>query len=77
MKIIEEVRCAKCGKKQVKNIEELLQENLFWRVCEFCNRYGLYQITRRKLTSIREWMTAIYLSMDPESLEKSLLRIRK
>ena len=59
MKIIREVICSKCGKKQTKDIRELLQSDLFWRVCEFCHQYGLAVVTRHKLT-IREWMQALY-----------------
>jgi hypothetical protein len=58
MRVIREVVCSRCGKKQVKEAEELLKKNdLFWSVCEFCNRYGLEVVTRRKFT-IREWMEA-------------------
>ena len=59
MKIIREVICSKCRKKQVTNVEDLLRGDLFWRVCEFCHQYGLGVITRHKLTA-REWMEALY-----------------
>jgi hypothetical protein len=59
MKVIREIVCSKCGKKQTKDIRELLQVDLFWRVCEFCQRYGLVVVTKHKLT-IREWMQAFY-----------------
>jgi len=58
MRVIREVVCSQCGKKQAKEVEDLLKKSdLFWSVCEFCNRYGLEVVTRRKLT-IREWMEA-------------------
>jgi hypothetical protein len=59
MKIIREVICSKCGKKQTKDIRELLQADLFWRVCEFCHQYGLAVVTKHKLT-FPEWMQALY-----------------
>ena len=59
MKIIREVICSKYGKKQTKDIRELLQADLFWRVCEVCHRYGLVVVTKHKLT-IHEWMQALY-----------------
>ncbi len=59
MKIIREVICSKCGKKQVRDKEELLKDNLFWRVCEFCNQYGLEIVTRHEL-SVREWLEALF-----------------
>ena len=59
MKIIREVICSKCGKRQIHNVRELLQANLFWRVCEFCNQYGLVVVTKHRLT-IGEWMQALY-----------------
>ena len=62
MKVINEVICSKCMKKQLKDIEELLQSNLFWRVCEFCNQYGLKIVARQKL-SVKEWMEAFYNTM--------------
>jgi len=72
MKLIKEVICSKCGKKQIKGIKELLVGNLFWRTCEFCNRYGLYRVTRWKLTSVREWLMVLYLSMDLQHVEKAI-----
>jgi hypothetical protein len=59
MKIIREVICSKCGKKQTKDVRELLQADLFWRVCEFCHQYGLAVVTKHKLT-FPEWMQALY-----------------
>jgi len=59
MKVMRKIVCSKCGKKQTKDIRELLQADLFWRVCEFCRQYGLVVVTRHKLT-IREWMQALY-----------------
>jgi hypothetical protein len=59
MWIIREVICSKCGKKQTKDIRELLQADLFWRVCEFCHQYGLAVVTKHKLT-FPEWMQALY-----------------
>jgi hypothetical protein len=62
MKVIREIVCSKCGKKQTKDVEGSLPDNLFWRVCEFCNRYGLTLVTRRKLTA-QEWMEALFFSI--------------
>jgi hypothetical protein len=62
MKVIHEVVCSKCGKKQVRDVEDLLKSDLFWRVCEFCRQYGLQKIIRRKLT-LGEWMQALYNTM--------------
>jgi hypothetical protein len=59
MKVIREIVCSKCGKKQTKNMGELLQADLFWRVCEFCHQYGLTLVTKHKLT-VREWMLAFF-----------------
>ena len=59
MKVIREVICSKCGGKQVRDKEELLKGDLFWRVCEFCNQYGLKVATKHKLT-IRDWMEMLY-----------------
>jgi len=72
MRLIKEVICSKCGKKQIKDIKELLVANLFWRTCEFCNRYGLYRVTRWKLTSFGEWLMALYQSMDLQRVEKAI-----
>ena len=62
MKVIKEVICSKCLKRQIKDREELLQSDLFWRVCEFCNQYGFKITIRHKLTMI-EWMEAFYNTM--------------
>ncbi len=59
MKVLREVFCTKCGKKQVTDVKDLLKSGLFWRVCEFCNSYGLEIRTRRKAT-FREYMEAFY-----------------
>jgi len=59
MRIIREVICSKCGKSQVRDKEELLKGDLFWRVCESCGRYGLTIVARHKLT-IRDWMEIFY-----------------
>ncbi len=59
MKVIREIICSKCGKKQIRDREELLKSDLFWRVCEFCNQYGLTIVTKHKLT-IRDWMETLY-----------------
>lgn len=59
MKVIKEVICTKCGKKQKNNIAELLESDLFWQVCEFCQRYGLKVQTKVKL-SFKEWMEGFY-----------------
>jgi hypothetical protein len=60
MKIIHEIKCPCCDRKQRTDIESLWKEDLFWQPCEFCNRYGLYKIERKKLTSVREWMMSLY-----------------
>jgi len=62
MKTIREVICTKCGKKQVTDVADLLTNELFWRVCEFCRRYGLTIITRQK-ASFREYLEAFYNTM--------------
>lgn len=59
MKIIREIFCTKCGKKQVTDVENLLKSDLFWQVCEFCSSFGLKIVTRRKAT-FREYMEAFY-----------------
>ena len=59
MKIIREVVCTKCGKKQVTDVRDLLNSDLFWRVCEFCHSYGLEIIARKKAT-FQEYMEAFY-----------------
>ena len=78
MKVIREVICSNCRKKQVKDLEELLRGDLFWRTCEFCDRYGLTMITRRKLT-IREWMEALFYTIGfrVTETEASLKRLLK
>ena len=77
MKVIREVICSKCGKKQTK-VEGKAQDNLFWQVCEFCNRYGLTLVARRKLTA-QEWMEALFFSIgfrvaETEAFLKKLLK---
>lgn len=59
MKIIREVICSRCGKKQVTDVKELLESDLFWRVCEFCRSYGLKVLVRKRAT-FREYMEAFY-----------------
>jgi len=71
MTIVKEVVCSKCGRKQMQDLEDLLQANLFWRPCEFCNRYGLCRTVRQKMTSLSDWLTALYRSMDLAPYEKS------
>jgi hypothetical protein len=71
MKVVKEVICSQCGRKQETHAEELWGENLFWRTCEFCKRYGLYRSVRQKLTSVRDWLNVIYQSMDFSPVEKS------
>ncbi len=78
MKVTREIVCSKCGKKQIKDEEELLREDLFWRTCEFCNCYGLGFVTRRKFT-IREWMEALFFTIgfrvtEVEAFLKRLLK---
>lgn len=77
MSIIKEVVCSKCGKKQVHDLQDLLKENLFWRTCEFCHRYGLYRTVRQKMNSVSDWLTTLYKAMDLTPIEKSLVSIRK
>jgi len=78
MKVIREVICSNCRKKQIKDVEELLRGDLFWRTCEFCDRYGLVLVTRRKL-SIREWMEALFYTIGfrVTETEASLKRLLK
>jgi hypothetical protein len=80
MKVIREVVCSKCGGKQVRDKEELLKSDLFWRVCEFCNQYGLTVATKHKLT-IRDWMGMLYntwglRAAQTEAFLKDLLKDR-
>jgi len=80
MKVIKEVICSKCSKRQINEIEDLLQSDLFWRVCEFCNQYGLKIAIRHKLT-LKEWMEAFYNTMgfrvlQVEAFLKDLLKDR-
>jgi len=80
MKVIREVICSKCRKKQVNDLEDLLRNDLFWRVCESCNQYGLKIAIRHKLT-MKEWMEAFYNTMgfrvvQVEALLKDLLKDR-
>lgn len=71
MYLAKEVICSQCGRKQVTDVDELWGENLFWRTCEFCQRYGLYRSVRQKLHSVRDWLTAIYQCMNFSPVEKS------
>ncbi len=72
MRVIEEIYCSKCGKKQHTAVAEPFPQDLFWRTCEYCHRYGLYKVIRRRLTSVREWMLALYQSLDFSLMEKFL-----
>ena len=78
MKVIREVICSNCRKKQIKDVEELLRGDLFWRTCEFCDRYGLVLVTRRKLT-IQEWIEALFYTIGfrVTETEASLKRLLK
>ncbi len=81
MKIIREVYCTKCGKKQMTDVADLLKNELFWRVCEFCRHYGLTIITRQKAT-LREYLEAFYNTLgfrvvQTEAVLKDLLKERK
>lgn len=78
MKIIREVICTKCGKKQVSEVKDLLKSDLFWRVCEFCRSYGLKLVIRRRAT-LREYVEAFYNTMgfgvhQTEAFIKDLLK---
>ena len=78
MRIIREIFCVKCGKKQVTDVRDLLKSDLFWRVCEFCNSYGLKIVTRRKAT-FREYIEALYNTLgfrvhQTEAFIKDLLK---
>jgi hypothetical protein len=80
MKVIKEVICSKCLKKQKKDLEDLLGSDLFWRVCEFCHQYGLQMSIRHKLT-VKEWMEAFYNTLgfkvvQIEAFLKDLLKDR-
>jgi len=78
MKIIREIFCTKCGKRQVTDVKDLLKGDLFWRVCEFCKSYGLKIVTRRKAT-FREYIEAFYNTLgfrvhQTEAFIKDLLK---
>ena len=78
MKIIREIFCTKCGKRQVTDVKDLLKGDLFWRVCEFCKSYGLKMVTRRKVT-FREYVEALYNTLgfrvhQTEAFIKDLLK---
>ena len=80
MRIIREIFCTQCGKKQVTDVRELLKSDLFWRVCESCNSYGLKVITRRKAT-LREYIEALYNTLgfrvhQTEAFIKDILKDR-
>lgn len=80
MRTIREVICTRCGKKQVTEVKELLESDLFWRVCEFCQSYGLKVRVRKKAT-FREYMEAFYNTVGlrvalTEALIKDLLKDR-
>jgi hypothetical protein len=81
VKTIKEVYCTQCGKRQVTDVADLLKARLFWRVCEFCRRYGLTIVTRQKAT-FREYLEAFYNTMGfrvahTEALLKDLLKDRE
>lgn len=71
MKIIREIKCPHCDKTQVTNAGGLWEENLFWQPCEFCTRYGLYRTIHQRLTSIREWMLALFFLCENRRLLRS------
>jgi hypothetical protein len=80
MRIIRDVVCTNCGKKQVQGREELLKSDLFWRVCEFCHQYGLAIVARHKL-GLRDWMEIFYNTLgfrvaQTEAFLKDLLKNR-
>ncbi len=80
MKVIKEVICSKCMKIQKNDIEDLLRNDLFWRVCEFCHQYGLEVRVRHKLT-LKEWMEVFYNTLgfrvvQIEAFIKDLLKDR-
>jgi hypothetical protein len=80
MKVIRQVICSKCGKKQQTDVQDLLRSDLFWRVCEFCQQYGLMIVTKHKLT-IRDWMEVFYNTLgfrvvQIEAFLKDLLKNR-
>ncbi|MBP1717931.1 MAG: hypothetical protein H6Q43_1369 [Deltaproteobacteria bacterium] len=81
MKIIREIYCTKCGKKQVTDVANLIEKDLFWSVCEFCRSYGLRIVTRHK-ASFREYLEAFFNTMgfrvaQTEAFLKDLLKDRK
>lgn len=80
MKVIKEIICTKCGKKQKNNIEEILKGDLFWQVCECCGRYGLTVENKVKM-SIAEWLESFYNTLgfglrQNESCLKDLIKRR-
>ena len=81
MKIIREIYCTKCRKKQVTDAADLIEKDLFWSVCEFCGRYGLTIVTRHKAT-FREYLEAFFYTLgfrvvQTEAFLKDLLKDRK
>jgi hypothetical protein len=81
MKIIKEIYCTKCRKKQVTDVADLIEKNLFWSVCEFCHRYGLTIVTRHKAT-FPEYLEAFFYTLgfrvvQTEAFLKDLLKDRK
>lgn len=81
MKIIREIYCAKCRKKQVTDAADLIEKDLFWSVCEFCGRYGLTIVTRHKAT-FPEYLEAFFYTLgfrvvQTEAFLKDLLKDRK
>ena len=59
MKIIKEIYCTRCGKKQVTDVPDLIGKDLFWSVCEFCRGYGLKTVYRQK-ASFKEYLEAFF-----------------
>lgn len=81
MKIIKEIYCTKCRKKQVTDVADLIEKDLFWSVCEFCHRYGLTIVTRHKAT-FQEYLEAFFYTLgfrvvQTEAFLKDLLKDRK
>ena len=72
MKVINEVICSKCLIKQVNDVDDLLLSDLFWRVCEFCNQYGLKIVVRHK-SAVKEWMEALYNTMGFRVIQAEVL----
>jgi hypothetical protein len=81
MKIIREIYCPRCRKKQTTGVSDLIAKDLFWCVCEFCGRYGLTIVIRHKAT-FREYLEAFFYTLgfrvvQTEAFLKDLLKDRK